>query len=138
MEIKFDEKNKKAKLIVNADSGSNRKRHTRTISYIKKKDAEKAWVAFEAEIAGGLETKMTVSELLEWYIDAAEISGVKATTIKAYRSAEKPIVDFFKGERSSLVSTYRVERFIASERKKRSPKTIKTRCPCSPLHISAL
>lgn len=125
MEIQFDEKKKRAKLIVNTGSGKNRKRHTKTISYQRKKDAEKAWVEFEQEVSGGIETSMTVEELIDWYIEGATLTGIKATTLRAYNVARKPLTAFFKGYKAHMVTTYHVDRFITAELKKRSAKTIK-------------
>lgn len=112
-----------AKLTVSLGSRGNRKRYSKTVEITGKKDAQRQYLAFEQEIKGGIESTMTVEELLTWYIDN---SSVRSTTSgHAYRCASKPIISYFKGRKASEVTTYHIERFISSEAKNRSNKTIK-------------
>ena len=116
----------KARLIVSVGSRENRKRYTRTIQYKGKKDAERQYKEFEAEVKGGVETTMSVDELLSYYIELKKLAGARQTTIEqAYQPARHQLASYFKGRKAAQVSTYLVERYIASQVKIRSPKTIK-------------
>lgn len=118
--------NNKAKLVVSVGSRDNRKRYTKTITYKRKKDVAEAYREFEQKIKGGIECSLYVEELIDWYIDECRKYGQNETTIsKAYETAKKPLIAFFKGYKASEVSSYHIGRFVSAELKKRAPKTIK-------------
>lgn len=125
----------KAKLIVSTGSASkgNRKQWTKTVTITGKKDAERQYKAFEHECTQTM-TAETVEDLLDAYIDMQRIKGLKETTLAGYESYAKRLKLSFKGVKAKDLTTYQIERFIASAvkgepqkgyPKKASPKTIK-------------
>lgn len=116
-----------AKLIVSIGSGENRTRRTKNVTYKNKRDAKRQYDEFEEKVKSErtINTAITVDDLLTWYIDRFKMNGGKETTARAYGIAKKPVIGFFKDVKAHDVSLFDVERFIASEAKIRSPKTIK-------------
>ena len=116
-----------AKLIVSTGSGKDRTRRTKNITYKNKRDAKRQYDEFEEKIKGErtINTDLTVDGLLTWYIERFKMNGGKDTTARAYGIAKKPIIAYFNGAKAKDVQLLDVERFIASEVKIRSPKTIK-------------
>lgn len=125
----------KAKLIVSTGSASksNRKQWTKTVTITGKKDAERQYKAFEQECTQTM-TAETVADLLDAYIDMQRIKGLKETTLTGYESYAKRLKLSFKGVKAKDLTSYQIERFIASAvkgepqkgyPKKASPKTIK-------------
>lgn len=116
-----------AKLIVSIGSGKNRTRRTKNITYKNRRDAKNQYDAFKEKVKGErtINTVLTVDGLLTWYIERFKLNGGKDTTARAYGVAKKPIIAYFKGVKAHDVKLLDVERFIASEVKIRSPKTIK-------------
>lgn len=134
MAIKYLSRNK-AKLIVSTGSASkgNRKQWTKTVRISGKKDAERQYKEFEDECLQVL-TAESVGDLLDVYIDMQRVKGLKATTIRGYESYAKRLKLAFKGIKASDLTTYQIEKFIASAVKgapksgyprQASPKTIK-------------
>jgi len=119
--------NKRAKLVVTRGSRSERVRRVKRITYTSKRDAERQYKLFEAEVysEANINRSLTVDELLTLYIDKFEQNGGKETTVRAYNTAAAPIRAYFKGYKAKDISLFMVERFISSEIKTRSPKTIK-------------
>ena len=126
MSIEYIDKSH-AKLVVSFGSGKNRVRRSKRITYTKKKDAERQYEDFKRELESEVkvDSELTVEGLLTWYIDRFKMNGGKETTVRAYNVAKKPIVKYFKRFKAKDISLYMVEKFIASETKERSPKTIK-------------
>ena len=118
---------KTAKLVVSFGSGANRTRRTKKIQYKNKRDAERQYREFEDKVKAErtINTELTVEGLLEWYITRFEMNGGKETTARAYKVAKAAIVKYFKQEKAKDITLYGIERFIASETKIHSPKTIK-------------
>lgn len=116
-----------AKLIVSTGSGKDRTRRTKNITYKNKRDAKRQYDEFKKKVKGErtINTALTVDGLLTWYIDRFKMNGGKETTARAYGIAKKPIIAYFNGAKAKDVQLLDVERFIASEAKIRSPKTIK-------------
>lgn len=134
MAIQYLSRNK-AKLIVSTGSASkgNRKQWTKTVRISGKKDAERQYKEFEDECKQVL-TAETVADLLDVYIDMQRVKGLKATTLRGYESYAKRLKLAFKGIRAQDLTTYQIEKFIASAvkgaaksgyPKQASPKTIK-------------
>ena len=116
-----------AKLIVSFGSGKNRTRRTKNITYKTKRDAKKQYDEFEDKVKSErtINKGLTVEDLLAWYIDRFKMNGGKDTTVRAYKVAKKPISKYMGHEKAKDITLFKVERFIASEVKSRSPKTIK-------------
>lgn len=102
-----------AKLIVNIGSGSTRKRKTRKVTYSGKRELNRLYEEFEAECKKAPAAKMTVKELVDSYIRHKEALGIKATTIKGYRTAEKRINSRFERVSAHKLTAYQIEDFIA-------------------------
>lgn len=116
-----------AKLIVSIGSGKNRTRRTKRITYRNKRDAKRQYDEFRDKIEREMtvNTDLTIEDLLTWYIDRFKLNGGKETTARAYKIAKKPIIAHMGLEKANDINLFAVERFIASEAKIRSPKTIK-------------
>lgn len=126
MAIEYKDR-KHAKLVVSIGSGSNRVRRTKKITYKTKRDAEKQYREFEDKVKSELTINkdLAVEDLLSWCIARFEMNGGKETTARAYNVAKKAIAKYFKQEKASDVTLFSIEKFIASETKIHSPKTIK-------------
>ena len=119
--------NKHARLVVSYGSGKNRVRRVKRITYKNKTDAKKQYDAFVKDVERNfnVDRDLTVSDLLDWYITRFEKNNGKETTVRAYKTASKPIKAFFKGIKAHEVSLHMIDSFVASEAEIRSPKTIK-------------
>ena len=135
MAIQYLSRNK-AKLIVSTGSASkgNRRRWTRIVTITGKKDAERQLKAFELECSTSSMAGKSVGDLLDVYIDMQRVKGLKATTIRGYESYAKRLKLAFKGIKAKDLTTYQIEKFIATAvkgdaksgyPKQASPKTIK-------------
>ena len=124
MGIEYIDKNH-AKLVISTGSGENRVRKVKRITYKNKTDARRQYEEFKSQVDFTIDTDLTIEDLLNWHIQRFEASGGKATTSRAYRAASKPIIAYFKGMRAHSITLYMIDRFLASEREYRSPKTIK-------------
>lgn len=116
----------KAKLIVSVGSASKgtRRRVTKVVEYTKKKDLEKMYRNFEDEVRKTPLVYITVDELLESYINNAEIRGLSANTIHGYKSAQNRLKSAFEGIKAKDLTTYQLDDFVAEMAKKYKPKTI--------------
>lgn len=125
MAIKILSKNK-AQLIVSIGSASKgtRRRVTKIVEYSGKKDLDKKYRAFEAEVRKNPLTNVTVEELLDSYIANAEIRGLSATTLHGYRTDKNRLILAFKGIKAKDLTTYQIDDFVSSMAKKYAPKTI--------------
>ena len=125
MAIKILGKNK-AQLIVSTGSTSKgtRKRHTKTVTFKKKKELEKMYQHFEDEVRRNPLVDVTVDALLEGYISNAELRSLSANTIHGYKSAKKRIISRFEGILARSLTTYQIEDFVAQMTKKYAPKTV--------------
>ena len=119
--------NKHARLVVSYGSGKNRVRRVKRITYKNKTDAKKQYDAFVKDVERNfnVDRDLTVSDLLDWYITRFEKNNGKETTVRAYKTASKPIKAFFKGIKAHEVSLHMIDSFVASEAEIRSPKTMK-------------
>lgn len=116
-----------ARLVVSRGTGANRIRKVKRITYTSKKDAKRQYDAFVRSVNFDADGKMTVGELVSWYIGIFEDNGGKATTVRGYRTAEKAIAEYFDRKRAIDVSLRDVETYIRKQGKTLSPKTIKNR-----------
>ena len=114
-----------AKLVVTRGSGSNRERKIKRITYKNKRDAKRQYDAFVASVNFDVDDKMTVGELVDWYIKRFIENGGKETTAHGYRSCSKAIGSYFKRTKAKDVTLNQVETFIRKQ--DASPKTIKNR-----------
>lgn len=126
MSIEILTKNK-AKLIVSIGSRGNKKRFTKTVTYTGKKDLQKQYQAFEAQVkSGDRPSNLTVPELVEWHIGTLRTLGTKATTLRGYETCQNRINLGFERVLAEECTMYHIERFISqSANKGQSPKTIK-------------
>lgn len=116
---------RKAKLIVNIGSGEKRKRRTKTVAYEKKRDLQKMYVDFERECLRRQDTRDTVEEVLDAYIESRKRLGIKATTIRGYENCKSRLSTAIKEEIAAEVSPYLIDKFISDNADKWSPKTIR-------------
>lgn len=121
MGIEYLDKNH-AKLVVTRGSGKNRERKVKRITYINKRDAERQYKAFEQSVSFGIDNKMTVAELLNWYID--QFDG-KPTSRVGYKSAAKSINAVIGKRKAADIKLSDIDRFLSAQSKTYSPKTIK-------------
>ena len=115
----------KAKLIVNIGSGEKRKRRAKTVAYEKKRDLQKMYVDFERECLRRQDTRDTVEEVLDAYIESRKRLGIKATTIRGYENCKSRFSTAIKEEIAAEVSPYLIDKFISDNADKWSPKTIR-------------
>lgn len=116
--------NNKAQLIVEIGSAGNRRKKTKLITHTGKRDAQRQYKEFEAEVKAGIISDLTVKDICESYIKNREINGCEATTLRGYRIILKRIYLRFERVLATSLSTYQVEDFIAEMGEKYSPKTI--------------
>ena len=124
MGIEYLDKNH-AKLVVTRGSGANRERKVKRITYTSKRDAKNQYDAFVASVKFGVNDKMTVKELLDWYVDRFKENGGKETTSAGYESAAKAISKTIGKRRASELQLRDIDAFIKKQKKTYSPKTIK-------------
>lgn len=116
----------KARLRVSVGGRKNRKRYTKTVEYKGKRDLQKQYDEFVAEVSERPRTEVTVEQLLDAYIRSAELAGCKATTIRGYEIVKKRIICHFKDDLAHEVTAYQLEDFIAEiANLGRTPKTIR-------------
>lgn len=114
-----------AKLVVTRGSGANRERRVKRITYISKKDAERQYLEFLKSVDFGVDSSMTVSRLLHWYIQSFVENGGKETTARGYRTAAKALNKYLGTLKAKDVTLSQIETCIG--KMKASPKTIKNR-----------
>ena len=114
-----------AKLVVTRGSGKNRERKVKRITYISKRDAKRQYDAFLASVKFGVDDKITVKELLDWYIEKFREAGGKETTAAGYTSAAKAIDKIIGKRRASELELRDIDAFTKRQKKSYSPKSIK-------------
>lgn len=104
MGIEYIDKNT-AKLIVSVGSGKNRVRRTKRIKFKNKGDAKSQYRQFKEQVLSEqyIDSELTVEGLLSWYISRFKANGGKATTVRAYNVASKPIISYQTKKNSSLL-----------------------------------
>ena len=123
--------NKKCRLVVYAGSDAYGKpiRRVRTVSYTSKRNAEKQYREFEAEVMAGLtkETSERISEMINNYIESRKRKRVRSTTITGYEVIKKRIDETLGDPIASKVTRKMVDDWIGfmDEEKDYSSKTIK-------------
>ena len=116
----------KARLIVNIGSGANRRRVSKTVTYSTKRELKKLYQDFERDALNKPQSDITVGELINSHIDFVASLGRKATTIRGYRLCEKRLNPRFKSILAKDLTTYAIEKEIASMTKSGlSAKTVK-------------
>lgn len=126
MGIEYLDKNH-AKLVVTKGSGKNRERRVKRITYTGKKDAERQYREFLKCVDFGIDSSMTVSRMLDWYIQSFVDNGGKETTERGYRTAAKALKEYLGNVKAKDVTLNQIELCIAKQQKTASPKTIKNR-----------
>lgn len=114
-----------AKLVVTKGSGKNRVRKVKRITYTSRRDAKKQYDAFERSVSFSVDDRMTVGELLDWYISQFSAADGKKTTAAGYLSASKAIAPVIGKIRASEATLRDIDSFILKQKRKYSPKTIK-------------
>lgn len=115
-----------AKLIATSGSGIYRKRKVKRITYTSKKDAERQYREFMRTVDFGIDSNMTVSRLLDWYIQNFIDGGGKETTIRGYKTAAKGLDKYLGNKKAADITLNQIEACIAKQRDL-SPKTVKNR-----------
>lgn len=114
-----------ARLVVSKGSGANRIRRVKRITYTSKRDARKQYEEFERSVRFTRDSKMTIGEMLDLYIDAFKTAQGKQTTAAGYISASKAIKPVIGKIRASEATLTDIDSFIRKQSKKYSPKTVK-------------
>ena len=114
-----------AKLVVTRGSGANRERRVKRITYKNKKDAERQYLEFLKTVDFGVDSSMTVSRMLYWYIQSFVDNGGKETTERGYRTAAKAVNKYLGNMKAKDITLSHIESCIA--KMDASPKTIKNR-----------
>ena len=114
-----------ARLVYTHGTGVNRVRRVKRIKYTTKKDAKRQYDDFVQSIEDNVDSKIVVTDLLDWYIDRFRSKGGKATTAAGYVSAAKAISPIIGKRRASDLELKDIDSFIRRQQKSYSPKTIK-------------
>lgn len=114
-----------AKLVVTRGSGANRERRVKRITYKNKKDAERQYLDFLKVVDFGVDSSMTVSRLLYWYIQSFVDNGGKETTERGYRTAAKAVNKYLGNMKAKDITLSQIEACIS--KMNANPKTIKNR-----------
>lgn len=114
-----------AKLVVTRGSGKNRTRKVKRITYTSKRDAKRQYDDFERSISFEVDYKLTVGQLLDWYIERFESKGGKPTTLLGYKSVSKAVKEGIGKRKASELSIRDVDEFVRKQSLTYSPKTIK-------------
>ena len=117
--------NNRAKLVVEIGTGSKRRRKSKTVTYQRKRDVPAMYRQFEDEVRHNPLIDTTVTELVEAYIKNRKVVGVKETTLRGYRVAERRITAKFDDIKASALTTYMVDEFVEEMAEKYTPKTIR-------------
>lgn len=118
----------KALLIVNIGSGKNRKRKVKTVTFKTKRELRQMYDDFEVEIKKTPRNGITVKELVDNYIRKKDMLGLKATTIRGYKTCAERIESLLGEFSADSLTTYQLENFVAlgvdKSSKKYSAKTM--------------
>ena len=95
------------------DEDGNRRKHTKTVTCKGKKEASKLYDEFADSWEDALPEDMTVSQLVEDYIESRAIKGIKPNTIQGYESVRKRFDADGLGKKSARnLTTYQIEKYI--------------------------
>ncbi len=103
----------KALLIVNIGSGKNRKRRVKTVTYKTKRELRNMYDDFEAEVKRTPRNGITVKQLVDNYIRKKSALGIKATTVRGYKTCAQRLDSFLGGFSADSLTTYQLENFVA-------------------------
>ena len=114
----------KARLTVSINSGKNRRRKSKIVTFTGKKDLENKYREFEQAVKHSPLSDISVEDLILSYIKNAEIRKLSVNTIKGYEAAANRIIERFKGVLAKDLTTYQIDEFIADMAEKYTYKTI--------------
>lgn len=115
----------KAKLIVSIGSGDSRTRKTKVVEYNGKKELKKLYEEFEAECRKRPLSGVSVTDLVEGYIQKRKTAGIKATTEVGYRTAQNRLNPFVDGFLAKNLTTYQLDKIVSEMAQNGyAPKTI--------------
>lgn len=103
----------KALLIVNIGSGKNRKRRVKTVTYKTKRELRDMYDDFEAEVKKTPRNGLTVKQLVDNFIRKKSALGIKATTVRGYKTCAQRLDSFLGGFSADSLTTYQLENFVA-------------------------
>lgn len=120
-------KNKYQLIVDYYDEEGKRRKHTKVVTCSGKRAAKDLLEDFAESWSDALPEDVTVSDLVQDYIDSREIKGAKANTIKGYGSIKKKFNEDIGRRPARSLTTYQIERYIVSWVKNDglSAKTIK-------------
>ena len=120
-------KNKYQLIVDYYDEEGKRRKHTKVVICNGKRAAKDLLEAFADSWSDALPEDVTVSDLVQDYIDSREVKGAKANTIKAYKSIKKKFNEDIGIRPARSLTTYQIERYIVQwvREDKLSAKTIK-------------
>lgn len=99
---------------VNVGSGASRQRFTKTIEHKGgKKELNRLYSEFEAEVKRNPLSDITVADLLDSYIQHMESLGRKKTTLRGYRICAERIYPLVGKTLAKKCTTYQIEKMIA-------------------------
>lgn len=117
--------NNKARLKVNVGSGKRRKVYTKTVTYNGKKDLNRQYAEFEAEVRHSPLQNATLEDIINSYIADKKALGLAPTTIRGYNICLKRINDDLKKEKAAKILPIHIQDYIAEKQGKYSSKTIR-------------
>lgn len=127
MAIRSLGKNKYQLIVDYYDDEGKRRKHTKTVYCNGKRAAKDLLAEFAESWSDALPEDVTVSDLVQDYIDSREIKGAKANTIKGYKSIKKKFNEDIGRKAARNLTTYQIEKYIVHWIKddELSAKTIK-------------
>lgn len=127
MAIRTLGKNKYQLIVDYYDEEGKRRKHTKVVTCNGKRAAKELLEQFAESWSDALPEDVTVSDLVQDYIDSREVKGAKATTIKSYKSIKKKFNEDIGMRPARSLTTYQIERYIVQwvKNDKLSAKTIK-------------
>ena len=128
MGIEYRSKDK-CRLVVYAgtDAYGKPKRFIRTVTYTSKRNAEKQYRLFEAEVMDGLtlETRSRISEMIDDYIASRKRKGRRSTTIHGYEVIKQRVIDTLGDPIACKVTRKMIDDWISNLYETYSAKTIR-------------
>lgn len=115
----------KARLRVSVGSGKRRKVYTKTVTYCGKKDLNRQYIEFEAEVRKTPLLNATLEDIIVSYIEDRKGQGITPTTVRGYNISLKRIPAPLKEEKANKVLPIQIQDYITQSQNKYAPKTIK-------------
>jgi len=121
----------KARLVVyrGSDLAGKPIRYKKTVEYTSKRDLNRQYRLFETEVDNNkaLRGSVTLSDIINDYIDARKSAGARETTLRGYRVVRERIAETLGDPKAKNVKPMDIDRWIRklTEDKNYSPKTVR-------------